>query len=752
MATTIKAATAAGEGLAGVVSASVAELIQEMSAAIMVSKAKITTALLLTAILLVGVGAWTCRTLATPRLGEWQTAPSPSIQGQKAETPRQEKSDGILVSGRVLDPDGKPVSGAKLFAPRSLKTEPLFVSDINVDVLGTTDAEGRFRVTIRRLDPALQNYLSQNYLIAYAAGFGADWLELREDEWPMEITLRLVKDVPITGRIVNTEGRPVAGVSLSISKIFVPANEKLDDYLAGWLNNWRDNLSTPRKRLHVPLDGITSAATTDSDGRFSLHGAGAERIVYVKLCGGGMAQETLHIITRPGFDAAPYNAVLRKEDIKRHLALNPFRGLDPPSFTSVVQPGKTIEGAVKDATTGKPLPNCGVSVYVGWSESLSTVCDASGKYRLEGVPKRTRGYDVSVKPPKDAAYLFRREHVADTAGFDKVQLDLTLAQGVIVTGRVVDKQTGKGVWASVGCHPLADNKFIGSKPGYTSENRGAVTDRTDGRFRLVSIPGRALLTVQVHEGEKLHIEHLCVYRKTGPDPDHKALFQYDAEGDFWVVGTANGLEILIDANAAKVIDLKEDGETKVELFVDRGTTARISVQDADGNPLAGAWASGLTDHWPIAYKLPEAAATVYALNPDKPRMMAFYHAEKKLGGTAIIRGDEKEAVVVKLAPLGKVSGRLLDEDGHPLDGIEVSINPPGVIGRELYRFAALNGKPVRTDQDGRFHIESVVPNLKFWLNLRRERTFFVGEPRIGVRQVKPGETLDLGAIRVKPAG
>src|SRR5262249_26472521 len=157
-------------------------------------------------------------------------------------------------------------------------------------------------------------------------------------------------------------------------------------------------------------------------------------------------------------------------------------------------------------------------------------------------------------------------------------------------------------------------------------------------FRLVTIPGRALLTVQVHEGEKFHGEHLCVYRKAGPDSDHKDLFQYDADGDFWVVATASGLEILSGANAAKVIDPKEDGETKVELFVDRGRTARISVQDAEGNPLAGAWASGLTDNWPIAYKLPEATANVYALNPDKPRMMAYYHAEKKLGGTAIIRG------------------------------------------------------------------------------------------------------------------
>lgn len=589
-----------------------------------------------------------------------------------------------------------------------------------------------------------------NYLVAHAAGFGVDWVELHEDKWPAEVKLRLVKDVPITGLVVNTEGRPVAGVSISIIKIYVPANEKLDDYLAGWLNNWRDNLSTPLKRLYVPLDGVTGTATTDKDGRFALHGTGRERIVYVKFSGGGMARETLHIITRAGFDAAPYNAVLRHEEIKRHLALNPFRGLDAPSFTFVAQRGKTIEGTLTDGASGKPLPGFGVSVSIGWSESIETVTDGGGKYRLGDVPKNTRGYYVSARPLKGAAYLSRREHVADTAGFENVQLDLALYQGVVVTGRVVDKQTGKGVWASVSCEPLPDNKFIGSKPGFNSEGRGGAIDKKDGRFRFVTIPGKALLHVQVHEGIKFNGEHLCVYRKTEPDPDHKELFKYDPEGDFWYVATAAGVALLSVSDAAKVVEVRENEENRVDFYVDRGVTAHIAMQDADGKPLAGAWASGLADHWPIAYKLPEATATVYALNPEKPRTMAFYYPEKKLGGTAVVRGDEKKAVVIKLAPMGKVSGRLLDGDGHPLDGVEVSINPLDPSGSELYRFAAPSGKPVRTDKDGRFRIEGVVPNLKFWLNLRRERIFFVGEPRIGVRQVKPGETLDLGAMQVKP--
>src|SRR5262249_14895919 len=152
------------------------------------------------------------------------------------------------------------------------------------------------------------------------------------------------------------------------------------------------------------------------------------------------------------------------------------------------------------------------------------------------------------------------------------------------------------------------------------------------------------------------------------------LFQYDKDGDTWVVTTAGGIEILSVENAVKVIDIKEGGETAVELFVDRGLTARLTVQDADGQPLAGAWVAGLADHWPITYKLPEPSATIYALRPEKPRTLAVYHPEKKQGGTVSIRGDEKGPVIVKLGSVGSLTGRLLDADGNPLARAEVSIN------------------------------------------------------------------------------
>src|SRR5206468_4235758 len=184
--------------------------------------------------------------------------------------------------------------------------------------------------------------------------------------------------------------------------------------------------------------------------------------------------------------------------------------------------------------------------------------------------------------------------------------------------------------------------------------------------------------------------------------------------------TAGGrLEFLSGEMAVKVLDIKENGETAVELFVDRGVTGQLTVQDADSKPLAGAWVAGLTHHWPITYKLPEPTATVYALNPETPRTLVVFHPEKNLGGTVTIRGDEKEPVVAKLGPVGKVAGRFLEADGNPLAGAEVSINARGTIASELYRFASPTGKPVVTDKDGRFTLSGVVPGVSFSLQIRK---------------------------------
>ena len=161
--------------------------------------------------------------------------------------------------------------------------------------------------------------------------------------------------------------------------------------------------------------------------------------------------------------------------------------------------------------------------------------------------------------------------------------------------------------------------------------------------------------------------------------------------------------------------------------------------------------SGITASWPKTCTLKGADCTIYALDPKKPRQLLFLHPDRKLGGALTVRGDEKQPPVVRLMATGAVAGRVLDQDGQPIAGAEVRLFYPDSIGSELVRHLQQKLPQVQTDKEGRFRLEGLVPDVKFGLGVYRGKTFLVGEPRIGLLEVKSAATLDLGDVRTRPA-
>jgi RNA polymerase sigma factor (sigma-70 family) len=665
--------------------------------------------------------------------------------GSKAPGGKEQRQ---IVVGRVLDPEGKPLSGARLYTPKVKRNPPESLEDLEVTRVGTTGSDGAFRVALERFAAP------RHYLIAWADGFGVDWIELDPNGPDADsVVLKLVKDLPITGKVVNTEGKPLAGVSVNFMGILVPEKEKLDDFLTGWKRSWQETAGTPKKRLYIPGEMLFGKTKTGRDGTFRLTGAGVERIVYVSFEGGGVAKTTPIILTRKGLDPKSYNeAALSGIPLALRIPGQP-PVLYGPEPTIVVETGKVVEGVVKDLTTGKPLPGVRVMAHTGYGDGLMGVTDKEGRYRLAGLPL-SKTYRVFAYPPGSSPYLRQNAEAEATPGSATVRLDIGLAKGVVVKGRVIDRQTGKGVRAGIRFAPLPDNRFFG-KPGFDSYKTDRTMEETDrqGRFRVVTIPGKSLLMAQVHGLESSTDIQLNPYRTARPDPDYKDLFHQAKDEDSWRFTSAGGLEFLSTENVVKVVDLKEDGrEFEIELYAERGRTAKLLIQDADGKPLPGVVVAGLTGSWPITHQLKnvEQPVTVYALDPERPRRLVLLHPQEKLGGTVTIRGDEKEPVVAKLAPLGSIKGRFLEVEGAPLAGAEVAIYPPDRIAFELYRFLVRTSTPVKTDKDGRFTVSDVVPGVKVSVQTRRGNTYYVGEPRIGLRQVEPGKTLDLGDWKVRP--
>jgi hypothetical protein len=112
--TTIKAV--AGEELVAVVSASVVELVQGMTTAIVINKAKKAALILLAVTLLGGASVWTLRSLvANMLLPTEQSAGTTAVQEDdkpRAISPKREKMKTMWIHGRVFAPDGKPREGA----------------------------------------------------------------------------------------------------------------------------------------------------------------------------------------------------------------------------------------------------------------------------------------------------------------------------------------------------------------------------------------------------------------------------------------------------------------------------------------------------------------------------------------------------------------------------------------------------------------------------------------------------------------
>jgi hypothetical protein len=626
-----------------------------------------------------------------------------------------------VVGGRVLDPAGNPVKGARVYL--------LYLSRGKPKVRATTGADGRFRFTTTEAD--FRAYPDPNpwqyaTIMAFAKGYGpAAPARPGKAEAARDVQLRLVKDdVPVKGRILDLQGHPVKGATVQVQTLMAPAKGDLTAWLTA-LKGSRDNALSVDMRLltYFPNDlgKYFPTVKTGADGRFQLRGLGRERVAQLRIEGPTIETRLIHVRTRPG------DPILAR--LEAHNPGGERRTYYGADFTYAAGPTLPVSGVVRDKDTGKPL--AGVLIQseilagnnVMGNSLVSTTTDKQGRYHLTGLPRR-KGNQIKAVPADEQPYLHSVRPVPNPFGTKPVTIDFSLKRGVVVSGRVTDKATGKPVAAGVEYFVFADNPYRKEAAGFTAETR--FYTRPDGLFRVVVLPGRGILACRAGDMRYVHgfgADKIKGVNAQGSFPT----FPYSC----WSGSYNTVAEVNPDKKAVSLT---------CDLVVTEGRSLAGTVLGPDNKPLAGAQVAGLTENeWGGAGPpLKTAVFQVRNLVAGRSRTVIVRHTGKRLAGYATLRGDEKGPVRVKLQPWAVVTGRLVDEDGQPRKGANL-----------LYWSApSLAASGLRTDKEGKFRLEGLTSGLKYSLAVVRVANVLEGRVFQDLT-VKPGQIRDLGDVRAK---
>jgi protocatechuate 3,4-dioxygenase beta subunit len=388
-----------------------------------------------------------------------------------------------------------------------------------------------------------------------------------------------------------------------------------------------------------------------------------------------------------------------------------------------LQPCATLEGQVLSG----PRPLAEAVVFLTSEErSWETSSDASGRYALECV--RPGPFLVSVDAPGFQPRLVTQEQQDPLAPGERRKVDWTLQEAAAFDGQVVDPR-GQGIPDAVLTMTAVDAEGTPVSDGAQAVEQSDA----EGRFSLDGLaPGAYQLTIDVPEGLGTHTERVqlplkdarfvMARQEPGPglvvgtvvdeqgQPLEDVIVQAEPRGEMegaWVApvktnavgqfrlrklargpwrvfATREGVHLEVEEPARADVEIHGPEPVTVQLQLASGLELSGEVVDERGAPVTSAWVTALravAGQPPLqcgATETDEAGRFTLRHLPPGDVLLEVTPKDRELtplrnASVPARAGDSGVRIV--LGPLRKLSGRVLREDGTPVQDFMVAGRP-----------------------------------------------------------------------------
>ena len=353
---------------------------------------------------------------------------------------------GVIATGKVVDPNGRGIANAQI---RIMLRQTMWASTMSRELV-QTNADGNFEI---RALPAENRY----EVNVNANGYGGKRLEINADnavdgQIKIEKLILPVANLAVSGRVVDTEGNPIA-------------NTRIDSY------NYEGG--QPERII----------AQTDSQGKFVIDGVCEDKLNLRVDADRGGKRLSARVITNGG--ASGITIVAREgSPIIQNLAMR--------SYEQVIREGeKVIAGMVLDESgspvAGAPVGVCCHKIRRDGGKFLLTFASFTD---LKATTDKQGRFAIELKEDGEYNLLFSPDRYAAMIVYDipigKKDLKVILPQGGTVIGRLLRLEKGEKIpIANVEVKIEQSDSYAYTALGF-DRNRTTITDE-EGRFRFEHI-------------------------------------------------------------------------------------------------------------------------------------------------------------------------------------------------------------------------------------------------------------------------